>query len=66
MKRLSRRTMYKSIRGVEKTVVEANREYEDKTARHEKLAAEIRKIYVENWAKTTARKDAKRRSKLRS
>ena len=42
--------MHKRIGGVEKTIEEAIREYEDKTARCEKLEAEIRKIYVENWA----------------
>ena len=45
--------MHKSIGGVEKTIVEAAREHEDKTQRCEKLAAEIRKIYIENRAKTT-------------
>ena len=54
-KTLSRTKMHKSIGGVEKTIVEATREYEDKTARREKLAAEIRKKYVENWAKTTGK-----------
>ena len=46
--------MHKSIGGVEKTIVEATREYEDKTAKCGKLTAEIRNIYVENYKKTTA------------
>ena len=58
--------MHKSIGGVEKTIVEATREYEDKTARREKLAAEIRKIYISNRAKTTGKKDSNRRRKPRS
>ena len=48
--------MYKRIGSEEKTVVEATQEYEDKTAKCGKLAAEIRNIYVENYEKTTKKK----------
>ena len=40
---------------MEKTIVEATQKYDDKIAKCRMLAAEIRKIYVENWAKTTGK-----------